>query len=199
MVEKKTTTKKEVAAKPAIAKKAPAKATSAKLSTSGVKAVAKPVVKAEVMEETVNGAEPMVEVKRIVKDVKFEGKYIAVMGKRKTAAAQVRLYENGVGAIMVNGKPSDIYFESLEARAIVNSILKMGADIYNFSILVNGGGKLGQAEAVRHGITNALIKINPELRPALKAKGFTTRDARKKERKKPGLKRARRAPQWSKR
>lgn len=195
MPEKKITTKKEVAAKPLAAKKVAPKAP----VKTAVKAIVKPVVKAEVMEEVMNGAEPMVEVKRIVKDVKFEGKYIAVMGKRKTAAAQVRLYEKGVGAIMVNGKPSDIYFESLEARAIVNSILKMGADIYNFSILVNGGGKLGQAEAVRHGITNALIKVNPELRPALKAKGFTTRDARKKERKKPGLKRARRAPQWSKR
>lgn len=194
MPEKKITTKKEVT-KPVVKKTAPKVA-----AKPAVKAVAKPVVKTEVMEEAMmNGAEPMVEVKRIVKDVKFEGRYIAVMGKRKTAAAQVRLYENGVGAIMVNGKPSDIYFESLEARAIVNSILKMGADIYNFSILVNGGGKLGQAEAVRHGITNALIKINPELRPALKAKSFTTRDARKKERKKPGLKRARRAPQWSKR
>ena len=194
MPEKKITTKKEVT-KPVVKKTAPKVA-----AKPAVKAVAKPVVKTEVMEEAMmNGAEPMVEVKRIVKDVKFEGKYIAVMGKRKTAAAQVRLYEKGVGAIMVNGKPSDIYFESLEARAIVNSILKMGADIYNFSILVNGGGKLGQAEAVRHGITNALIKVNPELRPALKAKGFTTRDARKKERKKPGLKRARRAPQWSKR
>lgn len=194
MPEKKITTKKEVT-KPVVKKTAPKVA-----AKPAVKAVAKPVVKTEVMEEAMmNGAEPMVEVKRIVKDVKFEGRYIAVMGKRKTAAAQVRLYEKGVGAIMVNGKPSDIYFESLEARAIVNSILKMGADIYNFSILVNGGGKLGQAEAVRHGITNALIKINPELRPALKAKSFTTRDARKKERKKPGLKRARRAPQWSKR
>lgn len=194
MPEKKITTKKEVT-KPVVKKTAPKVA-----AKPAVKAVAKPVVKTEVMEEAMmNGAEPMVEVKRIVKDVKFEGRYIAVMGKRKTAAAQVRLYEKGVGAIMVNGKPSDIYFESLEARAIVNSILKMGADIYNFSILVNGGGKLGQAEAVRHGITNALIKVNPELRPALKAKSFTTRDARKKERKKPGLKRARRAPQWSKR
>jgi small subunit ribosomal protein S9 len=198
MPEKKITTKKEVT-KPLVKKTAPKVA-----AKPAVKAVAKPVEKpvlsrVEGEEAMMNGAEPMVEVKRIVKDVKFEGRYIAVMGKRKTAAAQVRLYENGVGAIMVNGKPSDIYFESLEARAIVNSILKMGADIYNFSILVNGGGKLGQAEAVRHGITNALIKINPELRPALKAKSFTTRDARKKERKKPGLKRARRAPQWSKR
>jgi len=182
MPEKKITTKKEV--KPA---------------RPAVKAVAKAVANPEIAEEVMTGAEPIIEVKRIIKDVQFKGKYIAVMGKRKTASAQVRLYEKGVGAVIVNGKPSDIYFDSLEARAIVNSVLKMGADIYNFSVIVTGGGKLGQAEAVRHGITNALIKANLELRPALKAKGYTTRDARKKERKKPGLKRARRAPQWSKR
>lgn len=185
MPEKKITTKKEV--KPV-----------AKTAKPAVKPT-KPVVSTDAVEEVMTGAEPMVEVKRIIKDVQFKGKFIAVMGKRKTASAQVRLYEKGVGAVIVNGQPSDIYFDSLEARAIVNAVLKMGAEIYNFSILVHGGGKLGQAEAVRHGITNALIKANLELRPALKAKGYTTRDARKKERKKPGLKRARRAPQWSKR
>jgi small subunit ribosomal protein S9 len=180
MVEKKTTTKK-----PAV------KATKTTVKKVDAKAV-------KVSEENIIVSEPSME-KRVIKDVKFTGKYINAIGKRKTAAAQVRLYQAGVGAIMVNGKPADVYFESLEARAIVDSIIKLGAESYNFSVIVTGGGKLGQAEAVRHGITNALIKVNADLRPALKAKGFTTRDARKKERKKPGLKRARRSPQWSKR
>jgi small subunit ribosomal protein S9 len=189
MVEKKTTTKKATVKAPA---KTPVKAAVKKPAVKTVKVA--PVETQEIL----TTAEPIME-KRIIKDIKFDGKYISALGKRKTAAAQVRLYTNGVGGIMVNGQASDLYFESLEARAIVNSTLKLGAESYNFSIIVSGGGKLGQAEAVRHGITNALIKANPDLRPSLKAKGFTTRDARKKERKKPGLKRARRSPQWSKR
>lgn len=190
MTEKKTTIKKDVkaTAKPAVKPKAVVKKVIAPVE-------ADLATKAEITGEV----KEVKELKRDIKDAKFVGKYIAVTGKRKTASAQVRLFEKGVGAVMVNGKASDVYFDTLEARALVNSVIKSGGDIFNFTVLVNGGGKLGQAEAVRHAIAKAMIIHNPELRPVLKAKGYLTRDARKKERKKPGLKRARRAPQWSKR
>lgn len=187
MPEKKTTIKKDAKVAQKITPKAKV-------------AVAKQIVnEGEVKEPKPVVAELVSEVKKDIKGAQFKGKYIAVTGKRKTASAQVRLFEKGVGAVMVNGQASDIYFDTLEARALVNSVIKSGGEIYNFTVLVAGGGKLGQAEAVRHAIAKAMIAHNIELRPALKAKGYLTRDARKKERKKPGLKRARRAPQWSKR
>jgi len=133
-------------------------------------------------------------------EVKFKGKYIEAVGKRKTSIAQVRLYKNGKGIIIVNGQKLNSYFSANNVAAIFQPLKLTGTNRdFNFSIHVTGGGKNGQAEAVRHGITRILVKMNEELKPALKAKGFFTRDARKKERKKPGLKKARRAPQWSKR
>jgi len=131
--------------------------------------------------------------------VKFKGKYTKAIGRRKTAAAQVRLYK-GQGTIVVNNmKPVD-YF-GVEYANIPQQVLKLTGQQkeYDISILVKGGGKKAQAEAIRHGISRALVAINEEFRAVIKAKGWMTRDARKKERKKPGLKKARRAPQWSKR
>ena len=135
------------------------------------------------------------------KELKFAGKYISVLGKRKTSSARIRLYKNGKGIIAVNGKIMNDYFQAPILRTIVNQPLKLTGHLkdLDFSILVKGGGVKGQADAARHGITRALEKFDEELRPALKAKGWLTRDARKKERKKPGLKKARKAPQWSKR
>ncbi len=132
---------------------------------------------------------------------KFKGKFIPALGKRKTAVAQVRLYQNGKGIIMINQQKINQYFPVVLLGNIVNQPLKLTGHLrdLNISILVRGGGKKTQAEAVRHGIVRALVKFDKELRPSLKAKGWMTRDARKKERKKPGLKKARRAPQWSKR
>ena len=132
--------------------------------------------------------------------VKPKGKFIAVLGKRKTAAAQVRLYNSGTGVIVVNGEKINQYFTP-DFITILSVPLKLTGHLkdLDFSILVKGGGKKAQAEAARHGISRALIELNSELRPALKAKDLLTRDARKKERKKPGLKKARRAPQWAKR
>ena len=133
--------------------------------------------------------------------VKFKGKFIQVIGRRKTATARIRLYQDGAGLIMINGANANQYFKEAELFSIINQPLKLAGLIKNFNISINlaGGGKKSQAEAVRHGIARALLEINPELRPSLKAKGWITRDARKKERKKPGLKKARRAPQWAKR
>ena len=133
--------------------------------------------------------------------IKFKGKFIPALGKRKTAAAQVRLYKNGKGVIVINQQKINQYFSVVLLRNIVNQPLKLTGHLrdLNISILVRGGGKKAQAEAVRHGIVRGLIKFDKELKPSFKSKGWMTRDARKKERKKPGLKKARRAPQWSKR
>lgn len=133
-------------------------------------------------------------------DFQFEGKYIEAIGKRKTSSAQARLYQDGKGIIFVNGKRLNEYFDP-NLVTIVNQPLKLAARLkdVNISVLVQGGGKKSQSEAVRHGIAKVLITIDEELKPKLRAKGWIARDARKKERKKPGLKKARRAPQWSKR
>lgn len=128
-------------------------------------------------------------------------KYIYAKGGRKTATAQVRLYPNGTGKITVNGKPYDEYFTIEELQeAVVNPLKMTGRDkSMDVTVKVVSGGIRGQAEATRHGISRALVSIDPELKPMLKAEGFMKRDPRVKERKKPGLRRARRAPQWSKR
>ena len=121
-------------------------------------------------------------------------------GRRKRATAQVRLYP-GDGAIIVNGKLMEEYFT--RERDILHLIepLKATGALGNFRITVKvrGGGISGQAEAIRHGIARALLKADPNLRPNLRRGGFLTRDPREKERKKPGLKRARKAPQYTKR
>jgi len=138
---------------------------------------------------------------KIEEPIKFKGKFIPALGKRKTAVAQVRLYKNGKGVIVINQQKINQYFPVVLFRTVINQPLKLTGHLrdLNFSILVKGGGKKAQAEAIRHGIVRALIEFDKELKPGLKAKGWLTRDARKKERKKPGLKKARRAPQWSKR
>ncbi|MBU0667601.1 30S ribosomal protein S9 [Patescibacteria group bacterium] len=127
--------------------------------------------------------------------------YFYASGKRKTSIARVRLYPNGKGDIVVNEKPSQKYFTLLTSKGIIYSPLKLTGTNKKFdiSIKVCGGGISSQAEAVRHGIARALLQYDPQLRATLKKAGYLTRDARIKERKKPGLKRARRAPQFSKR
>lgn len=123
------------------------------------------------------------------------------VGRRKTASAQVRLYAAGEGQVIVNGKPMDEYFTRLRDRIHVLEPLQTTgtADAFTVTVLVRGGGIRGQAGAVRHGIARALLKYDEKLRPTLRRGGFLTRDPRMKERKKPGLKRARKAPQYTKR
>lgn len=144
----------------------------------------------------------MTEKKKIEKseEHKFKGKYIVATGKRKTAAAQVRLYKSGSGVMVVNGMKATQYFPA-NLVTVVNQPLKIAgiAKDLDFSVVVNGGGKSGQADAVKLGISKTLIEYNEELKLALKAKDLLTRDSRAKERKKPGLKKARKSPQWSKR
>ncbi len=122
------------------------------------------------------------------------------VGRRKTAAARVRI-EKGTGKIVVNGKPLNEYFPSFELQEIVVAPLKALAkdkDL-DFSVKVAGGGMKGQAVAVQLGVARVLVIWNEDFKKTLKSLGFLTRDARVKERKKFGLKKARRAPQWSKR
>ncbi len=132
--------------------------------------------------------------------VSFKGKYISAIGRRKTAVARVRMFKKGVGAIVVNDLKAGEYFPE-NIVGIIRQPLKLTSHLrdLNFSVTVKGSGKKSQAEAIRHGITRALMADEIELRPTLKSKGWVTRDPRKKERKKPGLKKARRAPQWAKR
>lgn len=121
-------------------------------------------------------------------------------GRRKEAVARVFL-RPGTGNITINKKDLKDYFPSEVLQMEVKSPLELTNTLDQFDVLVNvqGGGFTGQAGAVRHGITRALMEANPDYRPALKAAGFVTRDSRAKERKKYGLKKARRAPQFSKR
>ena len=122
------------------------------------------------------------------------------VGRRKRASARVRI-EKGEGKIVVNGKDFKVYFPHFEQQDIVMSALKTLAkekDL-NVSAKVVGGGKKGQAVAVCHGIARALVEWNEEFKKTLKTQGLLTRDSRIKERKKFGLKKARKAPQWSKR
>ena len=122
------------------------------------------------------------------------------VGRRKKAIARVRLIP-GEGKIVINGRDIDNYFGLETLKMTVRQPLALTALEGRYDVLVNvyGGGLSGQAGAIRHGISRALVKADPELRPAVKKAGFLTRDPRMKERKKYGLKAARRAPQFSKR
>jgi small subunit ribosomal protein S9 len=127
--------------------------------------------------------------------------YYEAVGRRKEATARVRLYSGGTGSIIINDRPLEGYFtrdvdilnlkEPLQVTAMENR--------FNVSVKVKGGGMTGQTGAIRLGIARALLKVDPDLRPVLRKGGFLTRDARVKERKKPGLLRARKAPTYTKR
>ena len=127
--------------------------------------------------------------------------YLYGTGRRKSSIARVRLYEGGTGKITINGRDIDDYFGLDTLKLITRQPLVLTETVEKVDIVatVTGGGVTGQAGAIRHGISRALLEMNAEYRPALKAAGFLTRDPRMKERKKYGLKAARRAPQFSKR
>ena len=128
------------------------------------------------------------------------GQIVGATGRRKEAVARVRLIP-GTGQFKLNGRPLEDYFPRPVLRMIVTEPLRLTntLDAYDIVARIEGGGMSGQAGAVRHGIARALIEADPTLRPELKRKGMLTRDARAKERRKYGLKKARKAPQFSKR
>ena len=133
-------------------------------------------------------------------EVNFKGTYFYANGKRKTAVARVRLYK-GNGRIVVNGKDAKDYFSNEEMLNVFMAPLVVtgNAKNYDISAMIEGGGMQAHAEALRHGISKALVEAEQGNRAALKPMGFLTRDSRTKERKKYGLHKARRAPQFSKR
>ena len=147
--------------------------------------------------------------KPVVKKVEVEakkektktGEYLQSIGRRKRSIAQVRLYKSGKGNIQINDREFTQYFPILDLQNIVTEPITTAGQEgkLDFTIKVHGGGIKGQAEAIRLGIARGLVMLNPTFKKSLKKPGFLTRDPRKKERKKPGLKGARRAPQWSKR
>jgi small subunit ribosomal protein S9 len=126
--------------------------------------------------------------------------YFYGTGRRKNSVARVRVY-NGTGKVTINNRSIDDYFGLETLKLLVRSPMVLTETDGKFDVVVNvaGGGITGQAGAIRHGLSRALLQFNAELRPALKKAGFLTRDPRMKERKKYGLKAARRAPQFSKR
>jgi small subunit ribosomal protein S9 len=189
-------------------KKTAVKKSDKKADAKSVKKVAEKIVK-----------EPVKEVKKEIKkeapapksvsetpesEIEIKGKnnkYFEEIGKRKTAKARVRLFTRGEKAFIVNDKPCKEYFPTLDLQKIaVASLDKMKLlDRFRIQAIVKGGGTRAQAEAVRHAIAKILVEVNPIFRKRLKKHGYLTRDSRMRERKKFGLKRARRAPQWKKR
>lgn len=137
----------------------------------------------------------------LVKPPEKKKVYLCAVGRRKCGIAQVKVNKNGKGIITVNGKDYKQYFPFFEFQEIVTAPLRSvgQSDKLDVEVKVNGGGKRGQAEAIRLGISRALINLNQNFKKNLRRAGFLTRDSRVKERKKYGLKRARRAPQWQKR
>ena len=130
----------------------------------------------------------------------MEGEYFEGVGRRKTSVARVRLTA-GSGGIVVNDKPAEEYFgREIDRFRLVGPLVATGTQgHYTITVQVRGGGITGQAAAVQMGLARALLVGDPNFRPVLRQGGFLTRDARAKERKKPGLKRARKAPQYTKR
>ncbi len=183
--EKKETKKKKVEKKPKVLKvKKKKKVEKAKVEK---KPSITPVTKEKVREKK----------EKIVKPER----YYQAEGRRKTSVARVRIWTKGEKQFLVNGKPLEKYFCTLSLqRTALASLEKMKCqDKFKISVIVRGGGISSQAEAIRHGIARVLIIFNPDFRKRLKKAGFLRRDSRMRERKKFGLRRARRAKQWSKR
>ncbi|MDX2077545.1 MAG: 30S ribosomal protein S9 [bacterium] len=127
--------------------------------------------------------------------------YYEGIGRRKSASARVRLYPNGTGNVQINDKDGRDYLPRAgDYEIMVEPLTLIGQESsYDMTVHVNGGGITGQRDAIKLGVARALLKIDPELRPRMRAAEYLTRDSREKERKKPGLKRARKAPTYTKR
>ncbi len=175
--------------------------TSAKKTSKEIKKAPKKIAPKKVVKEKVEPMETLSKVEDENATSTKKAEYLYGVGRRKTAIAQVRVYKKGTGEIIVNDKQANNYFPTLDLQDRLLSPLKVVGQVAKLDITVKviGGGSMSQAEAVRHGISRALLLLNPNFKKPLKKAGYLTRDSRKKERKKPGLKRARKAPQWKKR
>lgn len=131
----------------------------------------------------------------------MSAQYYEGIGRRKRSRARVRLFPGGTGRILINGRPPEDYLpRPNDLEILMQPLVAVGQErTYDVSVMVEGGGVSGQRDAACLGIARALLKIDPDMRSALKSRGLLTRDARVKERKKPGLKRARKAPTFTKR
>lgn len=127
--------------------------------------------------------------------------YYEGIGRRKTSTARVRLWPGGNGSVVINDKPGEEYLARIgDFEQVLEPLRAVGQETaYNVTVKVQGGGDTGQRDAIQLGLARALLKIEPEWRPVLRAGEFLSRDPREKERKKPGLKRARKAPTYTKR
>ncbi|MBI5135581.1 30S ribosomal protein S9 [Candidatus Uhrbacteria bacterium] len=185
---------------PAKPRRASRKSATAKSDAVRKTSPRKTAVKKETEEPSLVPAPIESEVRAV--QVANRGTYIEAVGRRKTSVARVRLQRGGKSAsITVNGRPWEEYFPTEVLQLMVSSPLKAVGqwERHEITCKVSGGGTMGQAEAVRHGISRLMLELNPVFRKALKKSGYLTRDPRRRERKKPGLKGARRAPQFSKR
>lgn len=156
----------------------------------------------EIKEEIIKGEiDEQKEEERILKEAKAKKRFFEVIGRRKTSSARVRLFTQVKKGVEVNGKPLAQYFAFGPHQQVVLSPLEKlkCEEKFGFTVIVKGGGKSSQAQAIRHGIARALVLLNPYFKKRLKKFSYLTRDPRMVERKKPGLNKARRAPQWSKR
>ncbi len=198
MATEKTTTKP--AAKPAEKTTAKSAKSAVEKKPRVTRNATKHAVKEEAVEVSAPAAVATEAVLAITKPVIAGGRYVFATGRRKTAIANVRMF-SGEGETLINKKKMEEYFHQSSMRdAAMRPLALTGLlnDFY-FTAHVSGGGTNAQSEAVRHGIAQALASLNEDVRLVLKKNGFLTRDDRKKERKKPGLRGARRAPQWAKR
>jgi len=212
MAEKKTTTKKVTKkTEEAVEKKAEKKTRSAApalqevIATKEIKAetpVATHIVTNEELIDDIAEEEISKEIAQALKDNTGKpDRYFEAIGRRKTAVARVRLFTRGDKEFLVNDVPYQKYFVSVDDQEIaVSSMKKMKClDKFRVTVIVKGGGHHAQAEAVRHGTARVLVDFNNNFRKRLRKAGFLTRDPRMRERKKFGLKRARKSPQWAKR
>ncbi|MFH1973763.1 MAG: 30S ribosomal protein S9 [Patescibacteria group bacterium] len=192
---KQAQSKAEVTTSETVKKKVPATTVKKPVAKKTVKKTEKKAVEIADQEVVVESAE--IAAAEAVKS----GSFIPALGRRKTSIARVRLIKNGKGLVTVNGKKMETYFTTYELREDVLAPLKAvgQADAVDVSAKVTGGGIRGQAQAIRLGISRALIVLNPTFRTVLKKLGYMTRDPRKRQRKMFGKKSARRSPQWSKR
>ena len=184
---------KKTIKKTAAEKKIPSKIALKKPAKKPAERVPKPVVKKEeALEE--------VKIEKEAKEAPAE-RYWEAVGRRKTAVARVRLFTRGEKGIVVNGKPLAEYFPYPRHQRVASEAVETmkSSDRFRVTSKVKGGGNNAQAEAIRHATSRALVLFNPDFRKRLKRAGFLRRDPRMKERKKFGLKGARRAPQWAKR